>query len=487
MNRDSWLGPLVKIDQYRWEIPKSFKEGMRVPGLIYASEKLLSHIKMDMTPEQVANVATLPGIVNYSLAMPDIHWGYGLPIGGVAAFDIGADGIISPGGVGSDINCGVRILTTQLKLKEIKDRLEDLIQNLFEAIPSGIGSKGNIRLNEKELKEVLIKGSKWAVEKGYGEEEDLLHTEEKGALSGADPNNISSRALERGFKQLGTLGSGNHFLEIQVVEKIYEEEIASVFGLEKDYIVIMIHSGSRGLGYQVCEDYLRFMQKVSEKYQISLPDRQLCCAPFNSPEGKKYFSAMAAAANYAWVNRQCIMHWTREVFMKTLSASPRDLKMKLLYDVAHNIGKIEEHLVSGKKISLCVHRKGATRAFPAGHKDIPERYQKVGQPVIVPGDMGRGSFVLVGTDKAMKETFGSACHGAGRQMSRTKALKTTKGSKVIEDLKEKGIIVKSANYGTIAEEMPEAYKDVSEVIDTLHYAGICKKVAKLRPLGVIKG
>lgn len=487
MNKNSWQGPLIEIDEYKWQIPKSFKKGMRVPGLIYANKKLLHHIRMDKTPEQIANVAHLPGIVNYSLAMPDIHWGYGLPIGGVAAFDIEAGGIISPGGVGSDINCGVRVLTTKLRIENIKGHLESLIQALFYAIPSGLGSKGRIKLTKKELREVLVKGSEWAVKKGYGRVEDLLHTEEKGVLPNANPDEISDRAYERGLKQLGTLGSGNHFLEIQVVEEIYEKNIASVFNLIKDYIVIMIHSGSRGLGYQVCEDYLRFMGRASEKYGIHLPDRQLCCAPLNSPEGQKYHSAMAAAANYAWANRQCIMHWTEEVFGRVLHASPKDLGMELLYDVAHNIGKIEEHEVAGRRLTLCVHRKGATRAFPAGHKDIPEKYKKVGQPVIVPGDMGRSSFILVGTEKGMAETFGSACHGAGRLMSRTTALKTTGSNEVIEGLHKKGIIIKSASYKTIAEEMPEAYKDVLDVVNVLHEAGVCKKIAKLKPLGVIKG
>ncbi|MDI6786250.1 MAG: RtcB family protein [bacterium] len=487
MNRDSWQGPLIRVDEYRWQIPKSFRTGMKVPGLIYADEELLHHIRMDKTPEQVANVAHLPGIVKYSLAMPDIHWGYGLPIGGVAAFDINAGGIISPGGVGSDINCGVRALTTKLKIEDIKDYIEEIVQALFYAIPSGLGSKGRIKLTKKELEEVLTKGSKWAIKKGYGEAQDLLHTEEEGALPNANPDNISDRAYERGLRQLGTLGSGNHFLEIQVVEEIYEKNVASIFNLKKDYIVIMIHSGSRGLGYQVCEDYLRFMREVSEKYKIYPPDRQLCCAPLNSPEGKKYHSAMSSAANYAWANRQCIMYWTKEVFGKVLQASPNDLNIQLLYDVAHNIGKIEEHEVAGKKLTLCVHRKGATRAFPAGHKNVPEKYKTVGQPVIVPGDMGRSSFILIGTEKGMEETFGSACHGAGRLMSRTKALETTRGNKVIEDLHKKGIVIKSASYKTIAEEMPEAYKDVSDVVNVLHEAGICRKVAKLRPLGVVKG
>jgi tRNA-splicing ligase RtcB len=487
MSQDSWQGPLEKIDEYRFQIPKSFKKGMRVPGLIYANEDLLNHIRMDMTPEQVANVAHLPGIVRYSLAMPDIHWGYGLPIGGVAAFNIKEGGIISPGGVGSDINCGVRVLVTRLELKDIEDRLESIINSLFSAIPSGLGSKGRLKLNKEELKEVLVKGSKWAIERGYGEEEDLLYTEENGALPFADPKAVSDRAYERGLKQLGTLGSGNHFLEIQIVEEIFEKEIADCFELKEGYITIMIHSGSRGLGYQVCEDYLHFMQKASEKYEIFLPDRQLCCAPLESPEGKRYLSAMASAANYAWANRQCIMHWTREVLKKVLSASSKELGIKLLYDVAHNIGKIEEHEVEGKKLLLCVHRKGATRAFPKGHKEVPKKYKNVGQPVIVPGDMGRNSYILVGTERGMKETFGSACHGAGRLMSRSKALKSVRGSQVIEELNKKGILIKSAGYKTIAEEMPQAYKDVSEVVDVLDKAGICIKVAKLRPIGVIKG
>jgi tRNA-splicing ligase RtcB len=468
-------------------IPKSFKPGMRVPGLIFADEAMLEHIRKDQTPVQVANVAHLPGIVNYSLAMPDIHWGYGLPIGGVAATDIEAGGIISPGGVGSDINCGVRLLRTNLTLKDIEKKIELLVNALFQSIPCGVGSKGIINLNPQQEREVLIKGAIWAVKNGYGEKKDLSHTEEGGCLEGANPDFVSERAKERGRRQLGTLGSGNHFLEIQIVEEVYDERVARAFGLEKGMITVMIHSGSRGLGYQVCEDYVKFMGKAVSKYRISLPDRQLVCAPFTSDEGKRYFGAMAAAANYAWANRQCIMHWTREAFERTLGISSQDLGMNLVYDVAHNIAKIEEHEVDEKKKRLCVHRKGATRAFPAKRKELPEDYYDVGQPVIVPGDMGTTSFVLVGTEQGMKETFGTACHGAGRVLSRKAAMKQAKGRALEKELEKRGIKVRSAGYETLAEEMPEAYKDVEEVVRVLHEAGISRKVVKMRPLGVIKG
>ncbi|MFH1562710.1 MAG: RtcB family protein [Nitrospirota bacterium] len=487
MEQVGFRGILEKIDDYRYRIPRSYKQEMLVPGLIYADEEMLALIKKDNTPLQVANVACLPGIVKYSLAMPDIHWGYGLPIGGVAATDIEHGGVISPGGVGSDINCGVRLVRTNLSLKDLKDKLPVLINSLFHNIPSGVGSKGMIRLSTKEEVDVLVNGSKWAVAKGYGVSEDLVHTEEGGALPMANPDNISHKAMERGLSQLGTLGSGNHFLEVQEVTDIYEPEIAKVFGLEKGQITVMIHSGSRGLGYQVCEDYLRTMGEVAKKYEIFLPDRQLACAPFTSPEGKIYFGAMVSAANYAWANRQCLMHLTREVFKQVFEMKLSELGMELVYDVTHNIGKIEEHIVDGKKIKLCVHRKGATRAFPANHPVLPEDYKAVGQPVIVPGDMGRASYVLVGTQLGMEETFGTACHGAGRVMSRTAAIKQSHGRAIARELGEKGIIVRSAGRETLAEEMPEAYKDVTQVVNVLCNAGIAKRVAKLRPLGVIKG
>jgi len=482
---EEWHGILQKIDDYRWLLPK--KEGMRVPGLIYTSEKMLKHMRMDRTPEQVANVAHLPGIVGKSLAMPDIHWGYGFAIGGVAAMDIASGGVISPGGVGYDINCGVRLLRTNLKEEEVRPRLQDLVSGLFVNIPSGVGSRGRIKISSQEVTEVLEKGSQWAIRRGYGLPEDALHTEEKGSMKEADASKVSPRALERGREQLGTLGAGNHFLEIQVVEEIYDKGIADVFCLFPGQITVMIHSGSRGLGYQICDDYLKVMGNAVRKYNISLPDRQLACAPVESDEGQDYLKAMRCAANYAWANRQCIMHWTRETFEKVLKASPKDLGMMLIYDVAHNIAKIEDHSVNGKKKTLCVHRKGATRAFPTGNPDVPEDYKTVGQPVIIPGTMGSNSYVLVGTQRAMEETWGSTCHGAGRVMSRTKALHEVHGQQLQRELRDKGIIIQAKGYKTLAEEAPSAYKDVDEVVDVCHNAGISKKVAKMRPIGVIKG
>ena len=481
-----WDGPLNKIDDYRWEIPKTYNSGMRVPGLIYASPKLLEQIRQDQALEQVANVAFLPGIVGHSIAMPDIHWGYGFPIGGVAATTLD-EGVISPGSVGFDINCGVRLIRTNLTLKEVKPKVELLVNELFREIPSGVGSKGKIKISFHEIRDVLRKGSKWAVEKGFGWEEDILFTEEEGCMKDANADLVSQHALERGKPQLGTLGSGNHFLEIQVIDKVYDPEVARELGLEEGQITVMIHCGSRGLGHQVCTDYLVTMQKAVQKYGIQLPDRQLACAPLSSPEGKNYYAAMACAANYAWANRQCIMHWTREVFAKVFRSTPEELGIKLIYDVAHNIAKIEEHSLKGKKIKLCVHRKGATRAFPPFHPDIPKKYKKIGQPVLIPGDMGRCSYCLVGTEKVMEETFGSTCHGAGRIMSRMKAKKEARGRDIQQELREKGIIVKAESWGTLVEEMSDAYKDVSEVVEVMHQTGISRKVVRMRPLGVIKG
>ncbi|MBI4778756.1 RtcB family protein [Candidatus Desantisbacteria bacterium] len=482
-----WQGPIEQIDDYRFRIPTSYMDQMRVPGLIYANAEMLEHIKSDSTPIQVANVACLPGIIKYSIAMPDIHWGYGFSIGGVGATEIDTGGIISPGGVGSDINCGVRLLRTNLTLPDIKDRLPAIVNGLLRNIPSGVGSHGSIKLSPKDTADVLHTGTQWAVSHGYGIPEDVLYTEEHGKLPFANPEQISERALERGHNQLGTLGSGNHFLEIQVVDEVFDLEIASIFGLREKQITIMIHTGSRGLGYQVCEDYLRSMGDASRKYGIFLPDRQLACAPVDSPEGKGYLGAMACAANYAWANRQCIMHLTRGVFERILGLSDTEIGMQLVYDVAHNIAKIEKHMVNGKERRLCVHRKGATRAFPANHPDIPERYKDAGQPVIVPGDMGRASYVLVGTQLGMDEAFGTACHGAGRIMSRTRAIKEGKGRSIARELADKGIIVRSSGKETLSEEMPEAYKDVNVVVNILSSAGIAKKVAKIRPLGVVKG
>jgi tRNA-splicing ligase RtcB len=418
--------------------------------------------------------------------MPDIHWGYGFCIGGVAATDI-EDGVISPGGIGYDINCGVRMLRTALKGKDIKDKIRALIETLFSHIPSGVGSRGELKLSRQEGAEVLHKGAQWIVEKGYGTTEDIEFTEERGRLAGADPTKVSQRAMERGAKQQGTLGSGNHFIEVQIVEEIYEPETARAFGIEKGAITVMIHSGSRGLGYQVCDDYLQVIGRAVHKYGIELPDRQLACAPINSIEGKDYFAAMAAAANYAWANRQYLMHLTREVFANVFDVTPAELGMGLIYDVAHNIGKFEEHTVDGTKKKLFVHRKGATRAFPPGHPELPARYRAYGQPVIIPGDMGRASYLLVGTEVAMAETFGSTCHGAGRVMSRTQAIKAARGRPIYEEMEKKGVVVRTEGRETLAEELPEAYKDVNDITDVVHQAGISRKVAKMKPLGVIKG
>ena len=443
-------------------------------------------IGSDESPKQVANVACLPGIVSYSLAMPDMHWGYGFPIGGVAAFDLD-EGVISPGGVGYDINCGCRLMTTRLHYDDVRDRIRDLVTALFRDIPTGVGSKGTMKLSLAEEKKVLLEGARWAVRQGYGTEEDLLSTEDGGMIGGADPERVSPRALERGREQLGTLGSGNHFLEIEVVEEIFDPPAAAAFGLEAGQVAVMIHSGSRGFGYQVCDDFLARMVKKIPSLDFYLPDRQLACAPFRSREGQEYFSAMACAANYAWTNRQMLMHGTRETFGRTLGLSPRELGMRLLYDVCHNIAKVEEFIVAGEKKKLCVHRKGATRAFPPGHGALPDRFQATGQPVLIPGDMGTGSYVLAGTEKAYRETFGSTCHGAGRVMSRTQAMKSSRGRPVSREMADRGVIVMAAGRGTLHEEIPEAYKNIDDVVDVVHRAGLSRKVARLRSVGCIKG
>ncbi len=475
---------LKKLDTYRWSVPQKGK--MRVPGIIYSNEKLMRDLKNDESSQQVANVAELPGIVKYSLAMPDVHWGYGFPIGGVAAF-AEEGGVVSPGGVGYDINCGVRLLTTGLRVEDIKARIKDLTQALFRDIPSGVGSTGQIKLSHKEIRKVLTHGAGWAVEQGMGDREDLERTESEGRLSDADPDELSDRALERGFKQLGTLGAGNHFLEVGVVDRIYDEKIAHCFNLFEGQVTVFIHSGSRGLGHQVCDDYLQVMGKLAQGGAYDLPDRQLVYAPLGSDSARRYFAAMACAANYAWANRQSLMHWTREVFEKTLELTPRELDMRLLYDVCHNIAKMETHTIDGATRRLCVHRKGATRAFPPGHPEVPEIYRPVGQPVLIPGDMGRYSYVMAGTQKAMEDTFGSTCHGAGRLLSRTQAKKKAKGRSIGRELEDKGIYVAYAGRSTMAEEMSDAYKDVSEVVEVAHGAGISRKVARLRPWGVVKG
>ncbi len=482
-----WLGHLEKVDDYRWRIPKSYKAGMRVPGLIYADRDMLEHILKEQALEQIANVAFLPGIVGYSLAMPDIHWGYGFPIGGVAAMRM-EDGVISPGGVGFDINCGVRLLRTNLTQEEVYPKIKELIDALYQNVPSGLGSRGKIRLRPGEINEVLVKGSRWAVEKGYGRPEDLETTEEGGEMADVSPARVSSRAKERGIPQLGTLGSGNHFLEVAVVDHIYEADIAKAMGIDRvGQVMLLIHCGSRGLGHQVASDYIKEMVRAMAKYRIELPDRQLACSPINSDEGQAYLSAMRCAANYAWANRQCITHWVREAFCRILDVSEESAGLELIYDVAHNIAKIEEHTIDGQKQTLCVHRKGATRAFPAGHPDVPEKYSRIGQPILIPGDMGRVSYVLIGTEQAMKETFGSTCHGAGRLQSRAAAKRHLRGRDVLEALESRGITVRTGSLSGLAEEASEAYKDVTSVVGVTHNAGISKIVARTKPIGVIKG
>jgi tRNA-splicing ligase RtcB len=484
---EAWQGLLERVDEYRWRIPRAYKNGMRVPGLIYADERLIADIRQDKAAEQVANVAFLPGIVRVSLAMPDVHWGYGFCIGGVAATDPENGGVVSPGGVGYDINCGVRLLKTNFQYEEIKDKIKDLIYVLFSDVPSGVGTKGDIRVSAREERELLVRGARWAVERGYGVADDLECTEEQGAIAGADPAAVSERAYERGKAQSGTLGSGNHFLEVQVVDQIYDREACDAFGLTAGLVTVMIHSGSRGLGYQICDDFIRDLAPCLQKYKITVPDRQLVCAPVNSSEGKQYMAAMKCAANYAWANRQCLMYLTRCAFERVFGNSWQEMGMSLIYDVAHNIAKMERYTIDGEEKLLCVHRKGATRAFGPGHPALPQRYKTIGQPVIIPGDMGRYSYLLTGTQKAMEETFGSTCHGAGRLKSRTEASRSIKESVLLRDLESKGIIVKAAGRGTLVEEAPQAYKDVNAVVDVVHNAGISKRICRMRPVGVIKG
>jgi tRNA-splicing ligase RtcB len=476
-----------KISDFKWEVLRDESLGMRVPGIIYADSELLMHAEEEKTIDQVINVANLPGIIRASYAMPDIHYGYGFPIGGVAALDIN-DGVISPGGVGFDISCGVRVLRTNLGLSDLKDKLENLMYNLSAAIPKGVGSKGKIKLSKVEMDKLFTQGVNWAIKNGYGWEEDKYFTEENGCTDGANPDYVSKQAFDRGNDQVGTLGSGNHFLEIQKVSKIYDDRSASTMGLYEGQITIMVHSGSRGLGHQICGDYLKIMQRAPFADKIKLPDRQLACAPMNSSEGKRYFGAMVCAANYAVVNRHCLAHWVRLALESIFKKSAEKLDLSLIYDVSHNIAKIETHTINGNARKVCVYRKGATRAFGPESSGIPEVYKEIGQPVIVPGDMGRYSYIMVGTKQAMQESFGSTCHGAGRVMSRARAKKEVNGSKLKHELLEKkGIIVLAQSLQGLAEEAPQAYKDVSKVVEVAHNAGLSKKVAKLEPLGVIKG
>ena len=481
-----WLRSLEKVDDFRWRLPVSYKAGMRVPGLIYADERLLKTMAEDQAVEQVANVAFLPGVVGYSMAMPDIHWGYGFPIGGVAAMRLDG-GVVSPGGVGFDINCGARLLRTNLTEGDVRPVLDRLADQLFRDVPSGLGAHGPLRVNNKELDDIMVRGAAWMIDRGYGMADDLETTESRGCLAGADPSKVSQHARERGQEQLGTLGAGNHFLEVEAVEAIYDEEAAGAFGLETGKVVVFFHCGSRGFGHQVCQDYLAVMEKASREFNFALPDRQLACAPIDSKPGKDYLAAMACAANFAWANRQAIAHWTRGAFVRVLGRSAEEMGMTQLYDVAHNIAKVEEHRFDGQSMRLCVHRKGATRAFPPGHAEVPPRYRKVGQPVLVPGDMGRYSYVCAGTDQAMAETWGSTCHGAGRLQSRGAAKRSLKDVDILSRLEAQGIVVRVRNRALLAEEASEAYKDVAAVVEVLDRAGISRKVARMRPLAVIKG
>jgi len=476
-----------RVGPFLWRIPPDAKPGMRVPGLVYADDELMTAIRRDGSLEQVANAATLPGIVKASLAMPDIHQGYGLPVGGVVATDV-TGGVISPGGVGYDINCGVRLVRTNLTRTEIAAKLSRLMDALAQAIPSGVGSRGPVRLSvAEERRGPVVEGARWAVRQGFGDADDLARIESAGTLPGAAPDAVSPKAYERGRGQLGTLGAGNHFVEVQVVEEIRLPEVAEALGLEIDRVTLMIHTGSRGFGHQVCTDALATMQGAMRRYGILLPDRQLACAPADSPEGRAYLGAMRAAANFAFANRQCLAHFAREAFEAALAVSPRNLGFALVYDVAHNIAKEEEHEVDGQPRRVLVHRKGATRAFPPGHPELPSIYAAVGQPVLIPGDMGRYSYVLVGAEGSMRETFGSTCHGAGRVLSRTAAVKLARGRSIADELRARGILARASGWESLAEEMSEAYKDVKNVVEIVERAGLSRVVARLAPIGVVKG
>lgn len=482
----AWNGTLNRIDENRWEIPRDYIPGMRTNAVIYASESMIEQIRSDNAPQQAANVACLPGIVGSSLAMPDIHWGYGFPIGGVAAVDADT-GSISPGGIGFDINCGVRLIATDLTPEDIGDRLGGLMDELYRNVPSGLGSKGLTKLTGKDLDDILRRGSAWAVENGYGWESDLAVTEEGGCMEDADPAKVSDKALKRGIPQLGSLGSGNHFLELDVVDTVYDERTAAGFGLREGTVTVTVHCGSRGCGHQIATDHLQVMERYIRENSVELPDRQLACAPLSSRQGDDYYKAMCCGANYAWANRQMITHWIRESFENALGGSAEDMGMRMVYDVAHNIAKKERHRVDGRDMDVLVHRKGATRAFAPGRREIAPEYRELGQPVIVPGDMMAGTYVLAGRQGAMDETFGSACHGAGRRLSRKAAIGSTSAKAIKEGMAESGICLRSGTDEGLREEAPLAYKDVDEVIRVVCDAGIADRVVRLRPIGVVKG
>ena len=476
---------LKKIVENIWEVPKDSVEGMRVPARLYSSEALI-HDLDERAIEQAINVATLPGIKKYSIAMPDAHWGYGFPIGGVAAFDPEDGGIITVGGIGFDANCGVRLISTNLQENDVKPKLRALMDTLFEGVPAGLGSEG-LHLNQSQLNEVMLEGAQWVVKNGYGWEKDLVHIEDGGKINYADPSNVSKRAKQREANQLGSLGSGNHYLEVQVVDEIYDEQAAKAYGLSKGQVVIMIHTGSRAMGHQIGMDYIEEMAPAMKKYGIQVRDKELVSVPFDSPEGKRYFSAMNVAMNIAWANREMITYFARKAFAKALGSTPEGLGMDLVYDVGHNTGKIEYHDVEGQKRKLLVHRKGSTRALGPGREELPPDYRDIGQPVLIGGSMGTASYVLKGTIKGLNETFGSAVHGAGRRMSRTQAKKEYRGEELINELEKRGIIIRGHTLSGLAEEAPDAYKDVTDVVLAVHNAGISTMVAKLRPLGTVKG
>jgi len=483
----SWNGPLEKIDDYRWKIPRSYKECMNGDAVIFADEKMIRTIVSDNSPEQAANVACLPGIVGRSMAMPDIHWGYGFPIGGVAAMDA-EEGVISPGGIGFDINCGVRLITTDLRTKDVAPKVKELIDTLFHNVPAGGGSKGVVDVAANQIDRILEEGADWAVAEGYGWPEDLIRTEENGRMKNADASKVSPKAKQRGIPQVGSLGSGNHFLEVDRVERIFDPVAAKAFGLtEEGQVTVSIHCGSRGCGHQIATDYLQVMERSVKDHGLRLPDRQLACAPVSSKEGQDYHAAMACGANYAWANRQMIMHWVRQSFEKVFERRSEDMGMSLVYDVAHNIAKVEEHTYEGRRRKVYVHRKGATRAFPAEHPEVPSIYRSIGQPVLIPGDMGTGSYVLVGTEQAMAESFGSTCHGAGRVMSREAAIRSYSVQAINREMEAKGIYLKGSTRDGIQEEAPGAYKDIDDVIRVVVGAGLSRPVAKLTPIGVMKG
>ena len=480
------LKDLVRISDYEWEIPQSFRSDMRVPVRLFSTRRMLEEVMNDNSLEQAVNSATLPGLVGHVLVMPDMHQGYGFPIGGVAATRY-PEGIISPGGIGYDINCGVRLLSSQINYDEASNSLDDLASALNENCPSGVGVKGELRLNDEELDRVCREGSRWALKTGYANEVDIRRSEEGGCLEGADPTRVSKRAKERGRPQLGTLGAGNHFIEVDVIDEIFDLQAAQAMGLRQGALVIQIHCGSRGFGHQICTDYVESFQDAVRRYKIQLPDRELVCAPLNSPEGQAYLGAMRSAANYAFANRQVLAHNARQAIEQVFAGKIKNYHLTQVYDLAHNMGKIETHLVDGKKVKVCVHRKGATRAFGPGTPGLPPEYQAIGQPVLVPGSMGTASWVLVGTETSMERSFGSSCHGAGRVMSRARAKREVHGEKLRQELEAKGIHVRAGSMAGLAEEAPSAYKDVDAVVQTVVGANIARKVARLRPVAVVKG